>query len=78
MNDYRITTYDNPWNPYSHYDEWLSHDNEFGYRTSERLARLATTTNKLSDDLIAYQTDSAIDTLISLHPTLYKKVPKPA
>lgn len=36
-----ITTADNPWNPYTNWDEWYRFDMQHGYDTCGRLSRLA-------------------------------------
>lgn len=43
-----LTTIDNPYNPYTHWDEWLSYDISHGYNTCGYLARFSTLT--MSDD----------------------------
>lgn len=35
-----LTTTDNPYNPYTQYDEWLALDRQLGYNTCEYLARI--------------------------------------
>ena len=45
-----ITTVDNPWNPFTDWDNWLSFDIQKGYNTCERLASLAITSDSLSDE----------------------------
>lgn len=43
------TTVDNPWNPFTQYDEWYAYDHQHGWNTIERLARLTFTSDALSD-----------------------------
>lgn len=78
MLNYRITTVDNPWNPYTNFNEWLSYDTRNGYRTSERLAALSVVSDRSSPDQNAFEVETAIDTMCELFPLLYKKVPRPA
>lgn len=35
-----LSTIDNPWNPFTHYDEWKAFDTQQGYNTYETLAVL--------------------------------------
>lgn len=39
--DIWITTVDNPFCPFTQFDRWLNYDEQMGYRTCERVARLA-------------------------------------
>lgn len=45
----RLTTVDNPFDPFSQFDEWNSFDIEKGYNTCELLGRVAKTSPNLSD-----------------------------
>jgi hypothetical protein len=45
--DYMLTTVDNPFDPFTQYDEWLAFDIKNGYDSNGMLARIA----KVSDDL---------------------------
>lgn len=47
--NYALTTSDNPWNPFTHYDEWDNFDQARGYNTAALLARVANTSDELSD-----------------------------
>ena len=42
-NVFMITTIDNPFNPFTQYDEWLAFDEQMGYYTNNYLARIANT-----------------------------------
>ncbi|MBO7451324.1 MAG: hypothetical protein J6U54_13250 [Clostridiales bacterium] len=77
-NDYCLTTIDNPWNPFTQWDEWYAYDTSMGYRTPERLARMMRTlavAARVDDEgMVA---DEAIDELIRLDPLQrYIKVTK--
>lgn len=45
--DYMLTTVDNPYNPFTQWDEWYVWDLGAGYNTPGLLARIA----RLSDDI---------------------------
>lgn len=50
-----LTTVDNPYNPFTQYDEWYAYDRNQGYNTPEYLARVAIVSDGLSpsDQMIA-------------------------
>ena len=52
-----LTTIDNPWNPFTHFDEWYVFDTMKGYNTCSLLSRVTVT----SDDLSEPDNDLAID-----------------
>ncbi len=73
----QITTVDNPFDPFQDFDSWLMFDMEKGYYTCERLARLANTTNDMSQQEEDEELERAIDRLIELDPLdIYKKIVK--
>ena len=44
-----LTTTDNPYNPWTDYDAWFEWDRAHGYNTPAYLARLATTSDNVSE-----------------------------
>ena len=48
MDDYMLTTTDNPFSPFTQYDEWLAWDMA-NYNTNSLLARVVHTSPELSD-----------------------------
>lgn len=44
-----LTTVDNPYNPFTHYTEWYNWDRDAGYNTPGLLARVAITSDELSE-----------------------------
>jgi hypothetical protein len=46
--EYMLTTIDNPFDPFTQFDEWLTYDMQLGYNTSAFLARIANVSNDLS------------------------------
>ena len=71
-----ITTKDNPYDPFTDYDEWYAYD-EFvlKYHTCSLLARLAYTSDSLSDLDNDLAIEEAIDTIIDQDPYgIYVKV----
>ena len=59
-----LTTLDNPFNPFIQFDEWYAFDEAMGYHTSSYLARIAKTSDELSDDDEAIAIDNAIDEIL--------------
>lgn len=73
--DVMITTIDNPYDPFNEFDDWLLFDIDHGYNTCEYLARIATTSNELSDEENKQIVEDAIDEIIYYDFTnMYKKV----
>ena len=71
----RITTIDNPYNPFTEWDEWLACDMAKGHFTFALLGRIARLANGLSPDDNEQATEDAIDEIIAMSPDgFYKKV----
>lgn len=76
--NFMLTTIDNPFDPFEQFTSWFLFDEEKGYQSCSRLARVA----KLSDDMtqkeIDEETERAIDEIIKYDLLdIYKKVSKP-
>lgn len=76
MIEHRLTTFDNPFDPFDDFTQWLLFDNEKGYNTVGYLARLL---SNLPDDLTEEEEnkekEKAIDLIISNDfLNIYKKV----
>lgn len=59
-----LTTYDNPFDPFTQWDEWYAWDLNAGYHTPGLLARIVKTSNELAeaDQFLAVQ--HAIDEIV--------------
>lgn len=64
MGDYMLTTVDNPYSPYTQYDDWYSFDERMGYHTPSYLARVVVTSDELSEADQALAIDQAIDEIV--------------
>ena len=64
-----LTTKDNPWNPFTNFDEWYAWDISHGYYTSAYLARIAKTSPELSQAQIQRSINDAIDEIIRYNLT---------
>lgn len=70
-----LTTVDNPYNPFIQFDEWFAFDQQQGYHTCEYLARIAHTSNDLSDEMNDAIVESAINEIIDFNLIgIYQKV----
>ena len=64
-----LTTYDNPFNPFDNYDEWLRWDSEQGYNTPELLAQVLGNTDDALDEVeVAQLHATAINYIIDEGP----------
>lgn len=71
----RLTTVDNPFNPFEEFDKWQTFDESKGYFTCEYLGRIARTSMELSEADETLAIESAIEEIIELDLLgLYKKV----
>mgnify|MGYP003420241899 FL=1 len=70
-----LTTFDNPFNPFDNFDSWFLFDIEKGYNSCAYLARIAKTSELLSDYENDLEIQRAIDEIIK-HDVLniYTKV----
>lgn len=70
-----VTTMDNPFDPFTQFDDWFAFDLERGYNTCSYLARIAITSNELSDVDKALAINTAVDEICRLNLRgNYKKV----
>jgi len=72
-----LTTIDNPYNPFTQFDEWYAFDVGKVYYTCAYLARVTKTSDSLSDLDESLAIEAAIDSIIDLNIIgLYTKVTK--
>jgi len=79
MKKVRISTTDNPYDPFDDFDMWLAEDIRLARlndrpETCRYLARLCYSSYELSDADQAIALEQAIDEIVSLDPKTYKKV----
>lgn len=74
--DIFITTYDNPFDYFKQFDEWLNYDHLMGYNTLEYLGRIVKSAPDLSEEEDFLETERAIDSIIEWNGPFYKKVYK--
>lgn len=72
-----VTTLDNPWDFWTHYDEWNAFDEEKGYFTNNYVARVCLSSNEMSEEEQDEAIEAAIDDIVRLNITgNYKKIVK--
>ncbi len=71
----RLTTFDNPYDPFEQFSQWFLFDVEKGYNSCAYLGRIARTSSQLSDEENNVETERAIDEIIKYDfMNIYKKV----
>ena len=77
VTEYMLTTVDNPYSPFTQFDEWLEFDTLKGYNTCGYLARVAKTSSSLSDEMNSRAINDAIDEICMFNWLgIYRKVSK--
>lgn len=72
---FALTTFDNPFNPFEDYNDWVSFDKQHGYDSAELLMRIANVTDEMTDIEENKEIERAIDEIIKYDfRNIYKKV----
>lgn len=75
MEEHMLTTVDNPWNPFTHFDDWNAWDTSAGYHTMAFLARIVKTSDELSEADQSLAIELAIDEVVKENITgVYRKM----
>lgn len=75
-----LTTFDNPFDPFTNYDSWLNCDLDLSNKQNRKdccsyLARIARTSDQFTDEENAREVERAIDEIIQYDfMNIYKKV----
>ena len=70
-----ITTVDNPFDPFTQFDAWYRFDMDKGYNSCGLLARIARTSDAMSDKENEIEIERAIDEIVHYDfENIYKKV----
>ena len=60
-----LTTIDNPYDPFTQFNEWYAYDEDRGYHSCAFLARIVITSDELSDADQEDAINSAIDEIVA-------------
>lgn len=75
MEEYMLTTFDNPYDPFEDFENWFLYDIEQGYNTCGYLARISNTNSDLPDSVNNERIEEAIDEILANDFLgIYKKV----
>lgn len=73
--EFMLTTVDNPYNPFTQYEEWMEFDATLGYHTPSFLGRVVVLSNELSEADAALAVQVAIEQIVQENVLgLYRKV----
>jgi hypothetical protein len=65
VDDYMLTTIDNPYNPFDEFAKWNNYDQSHGYHSSALLGRVIQTSDDLSDADQSMAIKFAIDEIVT-------------
>jgi len=72
-----LTTFDNPYNPFTQFQKWFLFDTEKGHNSCAYLARIARTSDELTEEENEKEIERAIDEIIQYDfMNKYKKIYK--
>lgn len=78
MSASRLTTADNPYNPFTQFDQWMEWDRNAGYNTPSYLARIVVSSSELPDEEQDRAVEDAIDEILEENVLgIYKRVLPP-
>lgn len=74
-----LTTFDNPYNPFTQFRKWFLFDTEKGYNSCAYLGRIARTSDEFTEEENEEEIERAIDEIIKYDfRNIYKKIYKTA
>lgn len=75
MTNCMLTTFDNPYNPFTQFEKWFLFDAEKGYNTCAYLGRIVRTSDEFTDEENNQANERAIDEIIKYDfRNIYRKV----
>lgn len=70
-----LTTFDNPYNPFTQFERWMLFDMEKGYNTCAYLGRIAKTSDEFTDEEYNRVIEEAVDEIIKYDfMNIYRKI----
>lgn len=70
-----LTTFDNPFNPFENFEQWLLFDSAKGYNTCSYLARIAQFSSDMTEKEYEEENERAIDEIIKYDfLDIYRKI----
>lgn len=72
--DYMLTTYDNPFNPFTEFDIWWKMDHLLRHNCCEILANETSYNKAASDEVNDHEILLAMDRIVEREPMIYRKV----
>jgi hypothetical protein len=70
-----LTTVDNPFDPFNEFESWYAYDMQAGYNTTGLLARIARTSDELSEPDNSLAIEQAIDEIVRINASgVHRKV----
>lgn len=73
-----LSTTDNPWNPWTEFNQWNAYDMQAGHHTLAYLARITVSSDEISEADQDLAVELAIEEIIRIHNgQLYVAVPEP-
>jgi hypothetical protein len=73
--EHMLTTVDNPYDPFTEFEDWLGYDESCGYNTLSYLARIVKTSDEMSEADQSLAIEQAIEEIVSFNINgLYRKV----
>lgn len=74
-NEYALTTFDNPFDPFEQFASWFLFDVEKGYNSCSYLARIVKLSDDLTENEMNEEIERAIDEIIKYDfRNIYKKI----
>lgn len=75
MKEYMLTTIDNPFDPFTQYEEWDAYDRRSGYFSLGLLARIVRSSREMSDADQAQAINDAVDEVVNVNALgIYRRV----
>lgn len=78
MVNHMLTTIDNPYNPFTEWEEWYTFDEAAGHHTTGLLARVVITSDEISPTDQSLAIETAIDEIVNENMSgMHRKVAEP-